>query len=39
MDNDKASLEKIIAKLSPSLSFSWAGMVFILNFTPPTPEK
>ena len=24
-----------IAKISPNLSFSWAEMVFILNFTPP----
>ena len=28
-------LNLFIAKISPSLSFSWAELVFILNFTPP----
>ena len=28
-----------IAKLSPSFSFSWAELVFNLNFAPPAQEK
>ena len=29
----------IIAKLSPNFSFSWAELVFNLNFAPPTHGK
>jgi len=36
---DGCVVDGLIAKFSPSFSFSWAEKVLILNFTPPTPRK
>ena len=36
---EEKTLQINIAKLSHSLRFSWAEVVFILNFTPPTPPR